>query len=129
MNDRLVNAILQKLAFKGDAMLRYQAAAVLTALSLHPMEIGADDIPACFRPQDSTTAGCSWALLKSDGVHLFVRKDRRASKSESRNKAWINTYSLTSVALAETWLRRHAIAPPKRDRDLFDMAVASEVAV
>ena len=122
MNSDLTAAILVKLAFHPDEMRRYQVAAVLTALHRYPAEIAADDVPDAFRPVDHTTAGCCWALLKSDGVHLFRRAGRRMSKSATRNGAWINTYQLASVALAETWLRRHNIEPPPRKTAQLELA-------
>lgn len=120
MNPNLANAILQKLGYRADQMRRYQAAAIYTAIALWPAEIAADDIPSEFRPQDTTTAGCSWALLKSDGLHLFIRVGRRASRSEGRNAAWINTYRLASIELANAWLVANHFAParPKPQQEL-----------
>jgi hypothetical protein len=111
MNPALANAILQKLGFRGESMRRYQAAAIYTAIAQWPAEIGADDVPEQFRPQDATTAGCCWALLKSDGTHLFSRAGRRMSRTESRNSAWINTYRLNSVDLANAWLAANGWPP------------------
>lgn len=104
MNPNLLNAILQKVAFKGDEMRRYQAACIYTALALYPQEFGADDVPEPLRPQSMTTAGCAFALLKSDGLQIFARAGRRKSKSKDRNGAWINTYTLPSPRLACAWL-------------------------
>lgn len=111
MNPGIRDAIFQKLAFKPDEMKRYQAAVIYTALALFPGDIAADDVPAELRPQSSTTAGCVFALLKSDGLHLFLRSGRRASKSPGRNCAWINTYSLGSRELARTWLEKNGFEP------------------
>lgn len=113
LNESLANAILQKMGYRADAMRRYQAAAIYVAIELFPVEIGADDVPECFRPQDQTTAGCCWALLKSDGCRLFDRAGRRASTSPGRNAAWINTYRLHSVALANAWLTANHFPPAK----------------
>lgn len=117
MNEPLQAAIFQKLAFKPQEMRTYQAAVIYTALALHPAEVAADDVPARLRPATSTTAGCSFALLKSECLALFIRSGRRASKAPGRNCAWINTYRLASVALAQTWLRNNG----------FDAAAMNEV--
>lgn len=113
MNEAMQAAILAKIAFRGDSMTRYQAAAIMTAMAEFPGEVGADDIPAEFKPDDQTTAGCAWALLKADGVHLFCRVGRRSSRDPARRAAWINTYRLTSPVLARTWLARHGYAAPE----------------
>lgn len=110
MNNELRDAIFQKLAFKPAEMRTYQAAVIYTALALHPLEVGADDVPSELRPESSTTAGCSFALLKSGGLGVFVRSGRRASKAPGRNCAWINTYRLASVALAQSWLQANGFA-------------------
>ena len=123
MNPELTAAIFQKLAFKPQEMRTYQAAVIYTALALHPAEVAADDVPPGLRPATSTTAGCSFALLKSECLALFIRSGRRASKAPGRNCAWINTYRLASVELAQTWLRNNGFAPA----DL--QAVQSELAI
>ncbi len=111
MTEQLAHAIFQKVAFKGDEFKRYQATLLYTALGLWPQDVAADDVPGWLRPASLTTAGCAWALLKCDAVHVFERVGRRASRSEKRNAAWINTYRLTSRALANTWLERNGFAP------------------
>lgn len=118
MNEPLNNAILQKVGFKGPEMRRYQAAVILRALELHPVEVAADDVPPEVRPENPTTAGCVFAVLKGDGQHIFLRTGRRASKSKKRNSAWINTYRLTSVPLAESWLRANGFTPPVQPKDV-----------
>lgn len=120
MNAQLLNAILQKIAFKGPEMQRYQAACILTALEYHPRYFGADDVPLPFRPESMTTAGCAFALLKSDGLKIFERVGRRKSKSKLRNGAWINTYRLTNRGLALRWLERNGFERPPEQADLFE---------
>lgn len=115
MNEPLTNAILQKVGFKGPEMRRYQAAVLYRALELHPQEIAADDIPSEVRPDNPTTAGCVFAVLKGAGQHLFQRTGRRASRSRSRHSAWINTYRLTSIELARTWLRSNGFEYQKAE--------------
>lgn len=128
MNPELRDAIFQKLAFKPAEMKRYQAAVIYTALALHPSEFAADDVPSELRPESSTTAGCSFAVLKHEGVGLFVRVSRRASKAPGRNCAWINTYRLSSVAIAQTWLRNNgfeAAEMPMEQGELLTAAAQS----
>lgn len=112
MNPGLLNAIFQKVAFRGPDMRRYQAAVLYAAIATFPAEIAADDIPAALRPQDTTTAGCVFALLKSDGLRIFERVGRRASRSPGRHCAWINSYRLTSRNLAKTWLNKNGFPAP-----------------
>lgn len=123
MNDSLRNAIFQKVAFKGDEMRRYQAAVIYTALALHPGEFAADDVPEALKPQNATTAGCSFALLKSDGLSLFIRCGRRASKTPSRNSAWINTYKIASRELAKTWLEPNGFPPADVKEEQQEMSL------
>ncbi len=123
MNEPLLNAILQKVSFKGPETRRYQATVLLVALELHPLEIAADDIPLALRPQNPTTAGCVFALMKSDGCRIFDRVGRRASKSKKRNCAWINSYRLASIALAHRWLAANGFTvPAQKDGQLLLIA-------
>lgn len=116
MNEPLFNAILQKLGFRGDETRRYQATVIYTALALHPSEVAADDVPLALRPANSTTAGCVFALLKSDGAKIFNRTGRRASRTKSRHAAWINSYTLTNRRLALAWLAANGFPAPDADQ-------------
>jgi hypothetical protein len=98
MNNDLANAIFGKIGFRGDKVRRYQAACIYKAMQLYPSEFGADDVPNEFKPQDQTTAGCVFALMKSEGQRIFIRSGRRASKCPSRKSAWLNTYRVSLPA-------------------------------
>ena len=112
MKDDLTSAILQKLAFKNTEAKRYAPACILTALFHWPEDFAADMVLPEFKPAAATTAGCMIALLKSDGVHIFERVGRRASVDPDANARWINTYRLTSRALACTWLTANGFQAP-----------------
>lgn len=118
MNEGLANAIFGKVGFRGDTVKRYQAACILSAMQVFPGEFGADDVPNEFRPQDQTTAGCVFALMKSDGQKIFNRVGRRASKCATRKSAWINTYRIV-MPIAIAWLKANGFEVPKQDQDVL----------
>lgn len=121
LHPELVNAIFAKVAFKPNETERYQIAAVVTGLKLYPLEVAADDIPPDYKPPDNTTAGCAWALLKSDGARVFERVGRRASTDPKRKAAWVNTYRVRP-AMARAWLKAHGIEPPASETPLFEVS-------
>lgn len=117
LHAKLVSAILVKVGFKGDEMRRFQAAAIYAALELYPMPFAADDIPSELRPQSMTTSGCCFATLRSNAVRVFEPCGRRTSRSDGRNGARINEYTVR-YAEALRWLEANGFDAPKTARDV-----------
>ncbi len=126
MSDNELNLVaVRKLIFKPDATFHYAVEAIKTACRLLDVDrvdyFGADDLPEDAHPDDSTTSGAVFIMLKS--ANLIVHSEhhepgqgivhgRRCSKQRSRNSAWISLWKLRNRAIADTFLKVHAAQRP-----------------
>ena len=125
---------LLKLEWKSSDMLAYGVALVRAGYDLlrnAQVYFNNDDVPEADQPRDRTTVGATFMALSAAGVicpwrgndpaaeiYGGIRRSTRPECHSHRNQLW----TLTSVAIAEEWLRRHGYAFRPVQGDLFDRA-------
>lgn len=130
INNELMRAIVLKVAYKPDAMVKAQAALLYVALAGEVFT--ADVIPMELRAGgDTTTPGAAVSSLSDThkhGLGLITCVGRGKSPAASRNGAWVNRWRLRDGRRrsAVAWLEAHGLAMPDfGDGPLFARVAAA----
>ena len=130
--DHVDRVAAQKMFWHSAKVDAYVGALLKAALKLNAQDIvyfNNDDVPDPFQPGDGTTVGALFGMLKSKHVHLIqpwrgsVAAEKiwggiRKSTRECCNGHPNQLYTLTSVGLAEAWLRQHG-GDELRQQEMF----------
>lgn len=121
MNSGLNKAICEQVIWKNDPVMVYAVGFMMSAynLALRGIPVGSDDVPDDFQPLNSPgVPGSAIAMLREANVirdcfdtlaELGIHGGRRKSKRESANGRKISTYRVSSIAVAEEFLRRNGV--------------------